>query len=63
MSITTYLEVYTNASLTTWTDDYKERKPTNKLVDGCAVKLGGCGWCVGRHRRRGVPVLYTQARG
>ncbi|PFH54812.1 glycoside hydrolase family 16 protein [Amanita thiersii Skay4041] len=30
-----YIEAYTNPNLTTWTDDYKQPFPRNKLVDGC----------------------------
>ncbi|KAG8689951.1 hypothetical protein FRC09_012188 [Ceratobasidium sp. 395] len=33
--INTYIEAYTNPNLTTWVDSYKQRVPTNKLVDTC----------------------------
>ncbi|KAJ6479473.1 beta-glucan synthesis-associated protein [Mycena vitilis] len=33
--IDAYMEAYTNPLLTTWTDDYKQPVPKNKLVDKC----------------------------
>ncbi|KAJ7634387.1 beta-glucan synthesis-associated [Roridomyces roridus] len=33
--IDTYIEAYTNPNLTTWTDDYKQPMPKNKLKDQC----------------------------
>ncbi|KAK7052326.1 beta-glucan synthesis-associated protein [Favolaschia claudopus] len=33
--IDAYLEAYSNPNLTTWVDDYKQKIPRNKLVDGC----------------------------
>ncbi|KAI0778254.1 glycoside hydrolase family 16 protein [Trametes elegans] len=33
--INQYIEAYTNSNLTTWTDDYKQPKPKNRLVDQC----------------------------
>ncbi|CAE6351177.1 unnamed protein product [Rhizoctonia solani] len=33
--INTYIEAYTNPNLTTWVDDYKQRKPKNRLIDQC----------------------------
>ncbi|RDB16789.1 Beta-glucan synthesis-associated protein KRE6 [Hypsizygus marmoreus] len=34
--ISTYLEAYTNANLTTWRDDFKQAWPKNSLIDGCS---------------------------
>ncbi|KAK7444002.1 hypothetical protein VKT23_015399 [Stygiomarasmius scandens] len=33
--INTYLEAYTNPNLTTWTDDFGQSYPKNRLVDKC----------------------------
>ncbi|KAK7045955.1 hypothetical protein VNI00_006950 [Paramarasmius palmivorus] len=33
--IETYIEAYTNPNLTTWTGDYKQPMPRNRLVDQC----------------------------